>query len=329
VLFPALFLGGVSGAAYAKCMRALAEFGWLPPSLALTPTARASLILVGMGGVFAAATKTPIASLVMVSEITGSYGLVVPLMITCASAYILSRSFTLNEEQVRGIADSPAHRGEFLIDVLEGITVADAIPDLPKPELIPASMPYDAIMERVKQSNSTVFPVVDERECLLGIFALSDLRQIMGEPDVSGLVVAGDLGVSDPPCLYLQTNLDEALRLFTQRNLDSIPVVAAPSEEEMSSVSRISKAVKPPRGPVGKSRVIGMLSRRDLIAAYHRRLNALRSADEKDSEGSNVFDQSAAGHSAEHGHNAHFAGPSSSAAQPGMELLDDPPENAR
>ena len=64
-----------------------------------------------MGGVFTACTKTPIASLVMVSEITGSYSLSVPLMMTCASAYILSRSFTVNNEQVAGMADSPAHRG--------------------------------------------------------------------------------------------------------------------------------------------------------------------------------------------------------------------------
>ncbi|HYF49134.1 MAG TPA: chloride channel protein, partial [Planctomycetota bacterium] len=72
LLFPALFLGGLTGAAYAKLQRAMDEAGWIPHSLAMTPGARAGMILVGMGGVFAACTKTPIASLVMVSEITGS-----------------------------------------------------------------------------------------------------------------------------------------------------------------------------------------------------------------------------------------------------------------
>ncbi len=51
VLFPALFLGGVTGAAYSKFMRALHDSGWLPEWLALSANARGGMILVGMGGV--------------------------------------------------------------------------------------------------------------------------------------------------------------------------------------------------------------------------------------------------------------------------------------
>ncbi len=161
----------------------------------------------------------------MVSEITGSYGLVVPLMVTCCSAYILSRSFTLNEEQVRGIADSPAHRGEFLVDVLEGITVADAVDLSAKPELIPANMPFEEILEKIKGCSATVFPIVDERSYLLGVFSLGDLRHIMNEREVARLVVASDIGTSDSPWVLMTANLDEALRLFTEKNIDAIPIV--------------------------------------------------------------------------------------------------------
>src|SRR5205823_9206017 len=139
-------------------MRALNDAGWVPVALAMPPTTRMGMILVGMGGVFAACTKTPIASLVMVSEITGSYGLAVPLMMTCASAYVLSTSFTMNEEQVAGMADSPAHRGDFLINILEDVKVSDAIADRSvAPDLIPADLPFPRVLQRIKDSRATVF----------------------------------------------------------------------------------------------------------------------------------------------------------------------------
>ncbi|MGE4159151.1 MAG: chloride channel protein [Planctomycetota bacterium] len=95
LMFPALFLGAITGAAYSKFMRAMAADGWLPMWLVMSPHERAGMILVGMGGVFAALTRAPLASLVLVSEITGSYGLVVPLMLVCAVSYLLGSGAAL------------------------------------------------------------------------------------------------------------------------------------------------------------------------------------------------------------------------------------------
>ena len=288
VLFPALFLGGATGAAYAKFLRALTDAGWLNAHFGLPPNARAGMILVGMGGVFTACTKTPIASLVMVSEITGSYSLSVPLMMTCASSYILSRSFTVNNEQVAGMADSPAHRGDFLINVLEVITVREAILEQRPPELIRADTPFKKVLARIKNSTSSVFPIVDEKNCLVGIFSLSDIRQIMNEQLIANLIVAGDLGTTDVSSVTMETNLDEALRLLTQKNLDELPIVQS-DKENKSAQSSVSSITLRPRGQAGTQQVIGMLSRRDLISAYNRHLHAIQVADDQENKGSQVF----------------------------------------
>jgi CIC family chloride channel protein len=332
LLFPALFLGGITGAAYAKMLRALNDAGWIHSWFALTPNTRAGMILVGMGGVFAACTKTPIASLVMVSEITGSYGLAVPLMMTCASAYLLSRSFTLNEEQVPGISDSPAHRGDFLVNVLAGIKVSEAIIEREAPEVFTADTPFNQVLERIKGSNATVFPIVDERRCLIGIFSLSDIRQIMNEQLVGTLVVAGDLGRTDVVGVQPEANLDEVLRIFTQTNVDEIPVVENAAKRSDASKTSISAATRRPRGPVGTMRVIGMLSRRDLISAYHRRLHALERAEAADNTGSQVFEEALTSEAAM----SPLLDPplvieplrkTSDASTPEAELLNEPPEH--
>jgi len=328
LLFPALFLGGTTGAAYAKLCRALNEAGWMHSFFSLTPNARAGMILVGMGGVFAACTKTPIASLVMVSEITGSYGLAVPLMMTCASAYVLSRSFALNEEQVPSVAESPAHRGDFQVNVLADIRVADAISNT-TPEMFLAETPFTKVLQRIKSSSATVFPIVDANLCLLGIFSLGDIRQIMNEQLVGTLIVAGDLGTTNVISVTMDTDLNEALRLFTMRNLDEIPVVE--SEKKISDASRatISSAIRRPRGPAGTLKVIGMLSRRDVITAYHQRINEMQRAEAQDNSGSRVFVDAL--QSVPHVLASPLIIPKSemvanTAADPGAELLNEPPE---
>ena len=50
----------------------------------------------------------------MVCEMAGSYSLLVPLMLVCGLHVLLSRQWTLYEEQVASPIDSPAHQGDFL-----------------------------------------------------------------------------------------------------------------------------------------------------------------------------------------------------------------------
>jgi len=285
VLFPTLFIGAMTGALYGKLWQG---HDWMPNWLVPTPEARAGLIFVGMAGLFTGCTKTPIASLVMISEMTGSYGLVVPLMLVCASTYLLTASFTMDEDQVRGMADSPAHRGDFLVNVLEEISVRAAVSTHAPPELIHADMPFPQVLEKIKNSKATTYPIVDENDYLLGIFSLSDIRQIMNDRAVGNLVVAGDLGTPNVPTVTLDTPLSEALTLFTQLEIDELPVVEVANSSSRGGIT-VSTRIKRPRGPVGSRKVVGMLSRHDMIAAYRKRLNEIETLEAQESHGSQVF----------------------------------------
>ena len=78
-----------------------------------------------MGGFFAGVSKTPLTSIVMVCEMAGSYSLLVPLMLACGLNMALSRRWTIYEEQVPTPIDSPAHQGDFVVDVLERLRVGE------------------------------------------------------------------------------------------------------------------------------------------------------------------------------------------------------------
>lgn len=88
----------------------------------------AAFALVGMAAIFAACARTPISTLILVVEMTGGYGLIVPVMLTNVLAFVVQRSLTrgwshptLYSSQVESREDSPVHRGAFVRRALQWI----------------------------------------------------------------------------------------------------------------------------------------------------------------------------------------------------------------
>ena len=106
VFAPSLYVGALLGAAFAAVLHASGISG-------INGTA---LAVVGMASLFAGAARVPIASLVMVAEMTGGYDLIMPTMLAVAVSYLvqvgLTRTFkypSLYEAQVPTPAASPAN----------------------------------------------------------------------------------------------------------------------------------------------------------------------------------------------------------------------------
>jgi CIC family chloride channel protein len=97
-----------------------------------------------MASVFAGAARAPISTLIMVVEMTGGYGLIVPAMLANISSFIVQRSLThgrryptLYQAQVPSREDSPAHRGIFVrraMELIDGGAVD--LTDLTLPRLV-------------------------------------------------------------------------------------------------------------------------------------------------------------------------------------------------
>lgn len=79
----------------------------------VTVAAISGFAIVGMMTFFGGVSKAPLAVLVMVAEMTGSYDLLVPAMLAIFIAYIGTGPYHLYHEQVPSRLDSPAHRAEY------------------------------------------------------------------------------------------------------------------------------------------------------------------------------------------------------------------------
>ena len=89
---PALVCGGSLGAAVGLFFARV-----LPPWFNIHPAAFA---LVGMAGFLASSIRIPITAIVMVAEISGNHGLLLPAMWVCGISFWLNNGWSLYRSQV-------------------------------------------------------------------------------------------------------------------------------------------------------------------------------------------------------------------------------------
>ena len=249
VFGPSLVIGGAIGAAFGQ---AAAEF---VPSLAPEP---AACVMVGMGGFFAGVAKVPFASVIMVMEMTGSYGLLVPSLLVATIAYLATpTAVKLYENQVPGRIDSPAHLGAFAGDVLRRTRVGDHWTPLEQDQVVSQETPLRELMRLASDRGQDLLPVADENGLLVGDVTIEDIRRALLAETPPGLVVAYDLMRTTVGPLVPKDNLATAARLLAQRRTDAVVVVRSRDCHEP----------------------IGLFSRRDLIVVYGHRI------DEQDDDG--------------------------------------------
>lgn len=117
VFAPSLYVGTCLGAALATAVNLIS------PDTSLSVAAFA---VVGMAALFSGAARTPMATMFMVVEMTGGYGLMVPAMLAVTVSYLVQVRLTrharfpsLYEAQVPSLGDSPVHHDEYVHKVVE------------------------------------------------------------------------------------------------------------------------------------------------------------------------------------------------------------------
>ncbi|MEJ2364124.1 MAG: chloride channel protein [Deltaproteobacteria bacterium] len=240
VFGPSLFIGAMLGGIVGKLGHQYY------PNLVGNPTAFA---LVGMAAFFAGVAKAPIGALLMVSEMTRGYGLVVPLMFVSAIPVLLAGRWGIYEKQVKNKFASPAHLADLTINALQNMQVRDVYNPQKAVTMLPMDMRLKEMKNLMIRTRESFFPVVDEEIRLVGILSFPDLRAILFEEALSELIVVGDL-VEKPVAIGLNETLYEALIKFISSGYGQIPIIR---DEH-------------------PGRLTGMLSLAELMEAYHQEM---------------------------------------------------------
>jgi CIC family chloride channel protein len=172
----------------------------------------------------------------------------VPLMLTSVVAYALSGVWTIYEKQIPTRKESPAHKREFMVDLLEGITVKDAYTK--EVLTIPENITVKEAIYYAEKTGHITYPVVDASGKMMGITNIVDLEKQWEEGAVYKKVK--DVCLKDVIVAYPYEFLEDAMHKMDTYNVGRLPVVKGGSEE-------------------GEKELIGIIGRSDIIKEHCRR----------------------------------------------------------
>jgi CIC family chloride channel protein len=210
VFTPTLFVGAALGYLFGFGVHQV----W--PEGAADPRAFA---LVGMGALLAAASHAPVMAIIMLFEMTLSYDIIMPLMLCCVVAYYTARGIEDNslysEALKKKAAEAPA-------PVLLPGTAGDLQRETLAVELTDH---FEGIARRFLQNRYEEIYVKDAEGRYAGVISLHDIKPHLNDETVATLVIAEDLRRDDIPTVSPNATLADALRLFSQHDAETLPVV--------------------------------------------------------------------------------------------------------
>ena len=236
IFAPSLFMGAMAGGAFG----AVAQYFF--PSVAASAGAYA---VVGMGAVVAATTHGPLQAILIIYEMTGNYKIILPLMITCIISCLVARR--LCSESIytfklirRGINI----RGGKEVNILSSMPVKNVM--YHTVEIVPESLHLRDFAERLPQSRSNNFVVVNDKEEITGVLTFLDYYDNLFREKINDRMVVKDIMTSDVVTVTIEDNLATALEKITAKDFSILPVVS-------------------PDDPL---KMLGILTRRDILEAY-------------------------------------------------------------
>ncbi len=210
-LAPSLVMGGLLGGAFGEA----ASLVFRDPRLDV-----GAFALVGMGTFYGGIAHAPLSALVLVSELAGSYDLLVPMMLATGIAFVGLRRWSLYGAQPDGRRDSPVHR-EPAAPELERFRARDVLVPA-EIEGFPERTPVPELVRRAAAATAqVVFPVLAADGTPRGLIDTGPLRLAAGE---LSWAVAADLMVPFASVAPGATLRDVGEALATA-GLRQIPVV--------------------------------------------------------------------------------------------------------
>jgi CIC family chloride channel protein len=239
VFGPSVVIGGAIGGAMGLFLEKL----W--PSLVPNPEA---YIIVGMAGFFSSAASTPFSTIIMVSEMTGNYGLLLPAVWVSTLAFLLRGKKGIYEKQIATRHDSPVHHGDFMLGILARLTVQEALKRYKssQPRPINQDTPIPELIKHISGSPYSTFPVVDDKGGYLGVVTDIKIRNVIAARGLASGKKTSDL-LESRGTVYLWESLSTVLAQMSAEGSDEVVVFSSSGT---------------------KKTVVGVLSRSDILRAY-------------------------------------------------------------
>lgn len=211
---PTLFVGGVAGFIVARVINIIG----------IHPLPETNFVLVGMGGLMAGVMQAPLTAIFLIAEITGGYELLMPLIITSTISFATIRgveSYSIYTKRIANQGDLLTHDSDKAVLTLlktSQMVERDFIP-------INVSGNLADLVAAIRQSNRSVFPVVDSKNKFQGVIYLNDIRSIMFDRSLYDSTKIESLMKNAPIVVLMDEKMDSVMNKFEVSEAWNLPVI--------------------------------------------------------------------------------------------------------
>lgn len=214
VFAPSLFMGGVSGFFVGKLLN---RFSFIDIS-------ESNFALAGMAGVMAGVMHAPLTAIFLIAEITGSYALFMPIIITSTISYMVIMVFEPHSIYTKRLAK----RGELVTHHKDKSALAmlniNKLIETNFQTISPEASLGD-LVKVIEKSERNVFPVVDEENNFHGLVWLNYIRDIIFKPEKYEITLVKDLMYMPDVPVDLNETMEAVAHKFQNCGHYNLPVL--------------------------------------------------------------------------------------------------------
>ncbi|MCK0161034.1 chloride channel protein [Allomuricauda sp. F6463D] len=236
VFIPTMVMGSALGNVVAKVINNLG-LGF--------SVSESNFTLIGMSGLIAGVIHAPLTAIFLIAEITGGYELFVPLMITAAISYLITKNaldYTIYTKELAKIGALLSHNKDQMVlglMELDDVIEKNFMPVHPKMSL------GEMLHQSVSKSKRNLFPVLDDDSKLIGIIVLDDIRPMMFDTEIYDTVFVKNLMHAPPEVIFYETdNMKQVMKKFQDSGAWNLPVIKDGKYEGFISKSKLLTAYR-------------------------------------------------------------------------------------
>jgi len=252
LLVPMIIQSGGFGGTFAPALFMGAGFGYIFAT-AVTyffgiPVDKTAFILVSMGAFLGGINSIPIASILMIFEMTKDYTYILPLMLAVVITTIIVQIVVKDSVHLKSLYDQGYRfSSNRETNILNSITVDDVLyRDTP---IVAEDLSLMKLLACLIESPHHTFYTINKQGRLTGSITEDEIRPIITEYEqVKEVLVAGDIAHKGVITVFNTDTLDHVMKLFENHSVDEFPVV---------------KIEEP-------HKIIGVVMKKDVIAVYNK-----------------------------------------------------------
>ncbi|MEO8534867.1 MAG: chloride channel protein [Flavobacterium sp.] len=211
---PALFIGSYLGYFFSKFIN----------MTGLTNLPVSNFTMVGMAGILSGLFHAPLTAIFLIAEITGGYGLMIPLMIISSISFAISKRFEKHSLDVKGLAKKghafTSNKDSNILSTLDIDTIiqTDYLTVHPDENLT-------KLVDLISHSNQVVFAVVNNDRDLVGVVHFNDIREIIFNSYRVKYTLIKDVMKIPPATISSYDSMEIVMSKFEKTKTAFIPVL--------------------------------------------------------------------------------------------------------